>query len=101
MKVLVTGSNGLLGTALKELLGEGHIYHTRKDVDLTDEKSTSDYITHHVKNSGVDTIIHCAAMVGGVQSNSDNNETFFVENYKINNNVINSAFNNKVKNFVN
>ena len=62
MKVLVTGSNGLLGTALKELLGEGHIYHTRKDADLTDEKSTNDYITHHVKNSGVDTIIHCAAM---------------------------------------
>ena len=48
MKVLVTGSNGLLGTALKELLGEGHIYHTRKDADLTNEKSTNDYITHHV-----------------------------------------------------
>ena len=49
MKVLVTGSNGLLGTALRELLGEGHIYHTRKDADLTDEKSTKDYITHHIK----------------------------------------------------
>lgn len=101
MKVLVTGSNGLLGTALKELLGEGHIYHTRKDADLTNEKSTKDYITHHIKNSGVDTIIHCAAMVGGVQANSNNNETFFIENYKINNNVINSAFENGVKNFVN
>lgn len=101
MKVLVTGSNGLLGTALRELLGEGHIYHTRKDVDLTDVKSTNDYITHHVKHSGVDTIIHCAAMVGGVQANSNNNETFFIENYKINNNVITSAFENGVKNFVN
>jgi GDP-L-fucose synthase len=101
MKVLVTGSNGLLGTALKELLGDNHVYHTRKDVDLLDEKLTNEYITHHVKNSGVDTIIHCAAKVGGVQANSTNNETFFVENYKINNNVITSSFENKVKNFVN
>lgn len=101
MKILVTGSNGLVGTSLKELLGEGHIYHTRKDSDLTDEKSTNEYITHHIKNSGVDTIIHCAAMVGGVQANSTNNETFFIENYRINNNVISSSFENGVKNFVN
>jgi GDP-L-fucose synthase len=101
MKVLITGSNGLVGTALKELLGDGHIYHTRKDVDLLDEKLTNEYITYHVINSGVDTIIHCAAKVGGVQVNSTNNELFFIENYKINNNVINSAFENKIKNFVN
>lgn len=101
MKVLITGSNGLLGNALKELLGETHIYHTRKDADLTDEKSTKEYITYHVKNSGVDTIIHCAAKVGGVQANSTNNQTFFIENYKINNNVINESFENGVKNFVN
>ena len=101
MKVLVTGSNGLVGTALKELLGDGHIYHTRKDVDLLDEKLTNEYVKHHVKNSKVDTIIHCAAKVGGVQANSANNELFFIENYKINNNVINSAFENKIKNFVN
>lgn len=101
MKVLVTGSNGLVGNALKELLGENHIYHTRKDADLTDARATDEYITYHVKNSGVDTIIHCAAMVGGVQANSTNNRTFFIENYKINNNVITSSFNNNVKNFVN
>lgn len=101
MKVLVTGSNGLVGSALKEILGESHIYHTRKDVDLTDEKSTKEYITHHVKNSGVDTVIHCAAKVGGVQINSENNETFFIENYMINNNIISSSFENKIKNFVN
>ena len=101
MKILVTGSNGLVGNALRELLGENHVYHTRKDADLTDEKSTNEYITYHVKNSGVDTIIHCAAKVGGVQANSTYNETFFIENYKINNNVINSAFENGIKNFVN
>ena len=35
MKVLVTGSNGLLGQSLRKVLGNGHVYHTRKDVDLT------------------------------------------------------------------
>jgi GDP-L-fucose synthase len=101
MTVLVTGSNGLVGNALKKLLGDNHIYHTRKDADLTNEIITKEYITYHVKNSDVDTIIHCAAMVGGVQANSINNETFFIENYNINNNVISSAFENKIKNFVN
>lgn len=101
MKVLITGSNGLLGNALKDLLGEGHIYHTRKDVDLLNESLTNQYITYHIQNSGVDTIIHCAAKVGGVHANSTNNDTFFIENYKINNNVINSSFENGIKNFVN
>ena len=36
MKILITGSNGLLGSALKKILGKGHIYHTRKDCDLLD-----------------------------------------------------------------
>jgi GDP-L-fucose synthase len=101
MKVLVTGSNGLVGSPFKELLGEGHIYHNRQDVDLTDEKLTKEYITYHVKNSGVDTIINCAAKVGGVQANIMDNENFFLQNYIINNNVINSAFENNIKNFVN
>ena len=47
MKILVTGSNGLVGTALKKILGDGHIYHTKKDVDLTDESKTKDYIKYH------------------------------------------------------
>ena len=101
MKVLVTGSNGLVGTALKEILGDNHIYHTKNDVNLLDPILTNEYITYHVKNSGIDTIIHCAAKVGGVEANSNNNDGFFRENYIINNNVINSSFENKIPNFVN
>ena len=43
MKVLVTGSNGLVGSALKKILGDEHVYHVRKDVDLFDAKKTKDY----------------------------------------------------------
>jgi GDP-L-fucose synthase len=101
MKVLVTGSNGLVGTALKEILGDNHIYHTKNDVNLLDPILTNEYITYHTNNSGIDTIIHCAAKVGGVEANSNNNDGFFRENYIINNNVIYSAFENKIPNFVN
>ena len=27
-KILVTGSNGLVGNALKKILGDSHVYHT-------------------------------------------------------------------------
>lgn len=101
MKVLVTGSNGLVGTALKEILGDNHIYHTKNDVNLLDPILTNEYITYHAKNSGIDTIIHCAAKVGGIEANTNNNDGFFRENYIINNNVIYSAFENKIPNFVN
>lgn len=101
MKVLVTGSNGLVGTALKEILGDNHVYHTKNDVNLLDPILTNEYITYHIKNSGINTIIHCAAKVGGVLANSNNNDGFFRENYIINNNVITSAFENRVPNFVN
>jgi|694.fasta_scaffold08806_24 GDP-L-fucose synthase len=101
-KILITGSNGLLGSAFRTILGDkNHVYHTRKDCDLTLEKETIDYITKIVNEQNIDTIVHCAAKVGGVKANSENNEGFFIENYKINNNVIKAAFHNKIPNFVN
>jgi GDP-L-fucose synthase len=100
-KILITGSNGLLGSAFKKFLGGNHIYHVKEDCDLRDYNNTLEYISNQVKNHGVDTIIHCAAKVGGVQANTNNNIGFFTENYDINSNVIKSAFKNEVKNFVN
>jgi dTDP-4-dehydrorhamnose reductase len=67
-KYLITGSDGLVGSALKKILGDNHVYHTRKDAELTDRKQTLDYINYQVKHNGVDTIINCAAKVGGVQA---------------------------------
>ena len=52
MKVLVTGSNGLVGNALKKILGDGHVYHERKDVDLKNEelKELKDKINKDLQN---------------------------------------------------
>ena len=101
MKILVTGSNGLLGSALKKKLGDKHIYHSRKSCELLNVHETNNYFFNNVNRDEVDTIIHCAAKVGGVKANMDNNMAFFVENFHINNNVINSAIEIDVKNMVN
>jgi GDP-L-fucose synthase len=101
MKVLVTGSNGLLGRALKKVLGDGHIYHTREDVDLTNYEETFNYLQDKVLNEGVDTVIHTAARVGGVSANMNNNQSFFDDNYIINSNVIKACSILQIDNFVN
>jgi GDP-L-fucose synthase len=100
-KILVTGSNGLVGSALKKILGDNQIYHTKEDINLLDNKKTIDYITYHVKHNNIDTVIHCAAKVGGVQANMKNNKGFFIDNFIINNNIIESCFKNEIPNFVN
>ncbi len=100
-KYLITGSDGLVGSALKKILGDNHVYHTRKDAELTDRKQTLDYINYQVKHNGVNTIINCAAKVGGVQANMKNNKGFFIDNFLLNNNVIEASFRNEIPNFVN
>jgi GDP-L-fucose synthase len=100
-KYLITGSDGLVGSALKKILGDNHVYHIRKDAELTDRKQTLDYINYQVKHNGVDTIINCAAKVGGVQANMKNNKGFFIDNFLLNNNVIEASFKNEIPNFVN
>ena len=101
MKVLVTGSNGLLGQSLRKVLGNGHVYHTRKDVDLTNYEETFKFFEDKILNEGVNTVIHTAAKVGGVNSNMNNNQSFFKDNYVINSNVIKVCSILKVENFVN
>jgi GDP-L-fucose synthase len=101
MKILVTGSNGLVGSALKEELGDSHLYHTRQICDLTDYKSTKEYFFDVIKNKNVDTVIHTAALVGGVLANSNNNFKFFEINNSINYNVIKVCYDLKIKNFIN
>jgi GDP-L-fucose synthase len=97
-KIITTGSRGLLGSALKKQLGDGHLYLTSKDLDLKDSLDTHANI-YSVKDK-YDTIIHCAAKVGGVKANMENNDLFFWENYQMNNSILESAYRSKYKNFV-
>lgn len=101
MNILVTGSAGLLGTSLKKILKGNHVFHTRQDCDLTDYEKTKEFFIKKTKENKIDTVIHTAALVGGVKANMNNNENFFYQNYKINHNVLDICFHLGISNFVN
>ena len=71
MKVLITGSNGMLGHDLEKVLKDKHelILTTSKTLDITDKENTIDFI---VKNNP-DVVINSAAYtdVDGCETNQD------------------------------
>lgn len=99
MKALITGSNGLLGSAIKNKIGNDHFFHSRNDADLTDLQQT-DKLFDTALSLNCDTVIHCAARVGGVQANMNNNKKFFIENILIDKNVLINSFKNNFKNVI-
>ena len=100
-KIIVTGVSGLLGSAIKKELEEdkNHEFLSSKDCNLLNLDSVSRAFEDGSKN-GYDTIINCAAKVGGVKANIDDNEGFFMDNYIINKNVLEIAYKFKYKNVV-
>ena len=102
--ILIIGSNGLVGSALVRIGLEKNyniIMHTRVDCDLSNHDETIYYILKQKKEHNIDTIIHCAAEVGGVLKNTLYPQKMFHNNLNINNNIIEAAFNVKIENFVN
>ena len=71
MKILITGSNGMLGHDLQEVLKDKHdlILTTSKTLDITDEQHTIDFIC----DANPDIVINSAAYtdVDGCEENQD------------------------------
>lgn len=90
MKVLVFGSNGLVGNSLRRIL-ENYDYQvefsTRKKVNLFDEKETFQAIDKFEP----DCIINAAAKVGGIYANDTKRTEFLINNLKINLNILESV----------
>ena len=82
MNTLVTGGNGLVGSTIKSKFKP-----TRYDVNLMNLDSVVNYITENQ----IDSIIHCAAKVGGIKANSEHLGEFYYENTIINTNVLEAA----------
>ena len=81
-KFLVTGASGLLGSEILRERPES-VGLSSKDFDLTEASSL-----RLCPNGKFDTVIHCAARVGGVKSNTDYVADFFDDNVRMNMNVI-------------
>jgi GDP-L-fucose synthase len=91
-KILITGGNGLVGS---EFIGEQYFKPTSKEYNLINRDDTNRLLL-----KGFDSVIHCAAKVGGVGGNMNYKGEFFYDNIMMNTNVIESARLTNVKNLV-
>ncbi len=92
-KILITGGSGLVGS---QFVGDEYIKPTSKDFNLID----STQVNNMLLNKDINSLIHCAAKVGGLGSNMNYKGEFFYQNIMMNTNVIESARINGVENLV-
>jgi GDP-L-fucose synthase len=92
MKVIVFGSNGLVGSSISRILEDSVkvkqlIKSNRSELDLFDKKNVEKFVKKHQP----DVIINAAAKVGGIHANDTKRTEFILENLKINMNILESC----------
>lgn len=96
-KIFVAGHRGLVGSAIKrDLETKGYkniITRTHKELDLKNSHAARLFF----EEEKPDYVILSAAKVGGIQGNNTYPVEFFVDNMKIQLNVIENAYKNNVK----
>ena len=96
-KIYIAGHRGLVGSAiLRQLLSRGFnnlLMRTHNKLDLTNQAQVRNFF----KKEKPDYVILAAAKVGGIHANNIYPADFIYQNMMIEANVINSAFENKVK----
>ncbi|MBI4669233.1 MAG: NAD-dependent epimerase/dehydratase family protein [Elusimicrobia bacterium] len=94
-RLLVTGANGLLGYALRQIKPEA-CFVSRQDGDLTNFDQTKRIIRKIQPTE----IIHLAAETGGVKSNAEKNADYLAANLQINTNILAAAAQAGVKRLI-
>jgi GDP-L-fucose synthase len=90
MKILITGGNGLVGSAIKEIVNienineNEYIFISSKECDLTNINNTRECFTKYKPDS----VIHLAAYVGGLFKNMNEKINMYEINTQINYNVL-------------
>jgi GDP-L-fucose synthase len=96
-KIYIAGHRGLVGSAIvRQLESRGFtnlIMRTHKELDLTNQAQVQNFFTQEQP----DYVILAAAKVGGIHANNTYPADFIYQNMMIEANVINSAYENKVK----
>jgi GDP-L-fucose synthase len=95
LKILIFGSEGMVGSSISNILSKGNDYElvlsNRNTNNLFDLSSTK----KHIKDVNPDCIINAAAKVGGININNEKRFEFITENLKINMNILESCLENK------
>ena len=101
MKILVFGSNGLVGSSLVRQLkkkSENEIFASnRKETDLFHIDQTKKVI----ETFKPEIVVNCAAMVGGIVANNSYRSQFLINNLKININIFESLIDLPETNIIN
>ena len=96
----MTGHNGLVGSSLlRRLKTHGYrniVTKTKQELDLRNQKKVSNFF----KNHEIKAVINAAGKVGGILANDKYKADFIYDNITIQNNIIHSSFENKVKNLI-
>ena len=96
-KIYIAGHGGLVGSAIvRQLESRGFtnlLMRTHKELDLTNQAQVQTFF----KQEKPDYVILAAAKVGGIHANNTYPADFIYQNMMIEANVINSAYENKVK----
>ena len=99
MKIFIAGHNGLVGSAIKRRLSNEDveiIYANRHSLDLLDQRA----VGYFFEANKPDVVIDAAAKVGGIHANNVYPGDFIYQNLQIQNNIIHSCFENKVKKLI-
>jgi len=96
-KIYIAGHRGLVGSAIvRQLKSRGFtnlLMRTHKELDLISQAQVQDFFTQEKP----DYVILAAGKVGGIHANNTYPADFIYQNMMIEANVINSAYENKVK----
>lgn len=90
MKVLLTGSNGMVGRNLLEHTAASKftfLAPSSKELNLLHSESVTSYFEKHRP----ELVIHCAGLVGGIQANMKSPVRFLVENMEMGKNILLTA----------
>jgi GDP-L-fucose synthase len=99
-KILITGSKGMVGRNIVESeKAKNYILLTpsSSELNLLDRLSVDNYL----RANNPDIVIHCAGLVGGIQANMAHPVAFLVDNTQMGLNIIMSAYESGIKNFIN
>ena len=99
-KIYIAGHRGLVGSAIVRRLKARNfnnlLIRTHKELDLTNQIAVKNFF----KKEKPDYVILAAGKVGGIHANNTYPADFIYQNLMIEANVINSAYENKVKRFL-
>jgi GDP-L-fucose synthase len=99
-KIFVTGHRGLVGSAVVRRLN----HHGYKNILIVDKKKldlrNQQPVFNFFKKNKIDAVVNAAGTVGGIYVNDTYKADFIYDNLSIQNNIIHSCYQTKVKSLI-